>query len=723
VTGIGKRMIFSDKPEWKNFRRAIHFVQNTMLTKNNIIISILFISIAMLHIFVYWNNYPGLSGDDFFRALMTYEWSESHFTFSKSFGQFSLFWFPAHFWMAGTFYHLIESLNLSLKLLSLIFGFLEITFLFYLTKTIFDKSTATISIFLVGFLPFQIWLNLSMTSMTIYLSAICGGCLFLYKWIENKSLSNLILSSFFFLFSTMLRPEGWIFTSLYTATVIIFLIFFLIKDKYSYFILINFIVILTIPYFFIYSWLFYNYAEFGDCLYFLKANKISIQGILEFSKYKSFFLGFQFPFLLFITSPLLNIIAIIGVLGCFKKFKSNQRKFLYFIIAHLFILIAGFLLGPGTVAAPQRYAMSTLLLLIPYAAFGINTLLKHKHGRVIFFSICITYLLLGITKSFMFSTNYLDAIEAGKYIKKSYANHFFTPNERICTDYALRKIAKIPFKDQKDYFIQASVHAAVATYSGKPRNFLLNILKMDDSRDSIRKKKTDLPKKIIIMHDNIYSKLKKYNASIIILSDRDLIKLIPDSYKPIKIVGQYLIFSNTKDEFIYNNEEINSVKESFTPLNLSLNKSTTLIGYRYDGLLFKTAMSFLWKIEKLSDINGCEMQISLSNINNPKIHKKITIKPITNWLCNDAYSKGLYVIEKIPISLPVDFPGGKYSISLSLIDNADFKIQSNQKNVSKVTKLKLKSMELIHSKRKILLDAIKNRSIDLKILAMTLLII
>lgn len=692
-----------------------------MLSKNNIIIFVLFIIIGLLHFFVYSSNYPGLSGDDFFRALMTYEWSESHFTFTDEFGQYSLMWFPAHFWIAGSLFYLLGNLYLSLTVLSLFFGFLQITFLYYLTKTIFDRSTAIISIFFIGFLPFQIWLNLSMTAMTIYLFSISAGCLFFYKWMESFKLVNLILSSLFFLFSTMLRPEGWVLTLLFTFAVITLITYSTMtkrinKEKY-----VSIIIVLTIPYLFIFSWLLYNYIEFGDFLYFLKANKIFVTKIFAFSQYRSFFLGLQIPAFLFFTSPLLTTIIIVSILAYYKKLRYNQRLFLYFIIAQFLFLIGSFLSGAGTVAAPQRYAMGTLLLLIPYAAFGIDTLLKHKYGQFIFFFVCFTYLMIGITKSFMFSDIYLDAIETGKFINKNYENHFLLPDERICTDYTFRKITEIPFTDQKDYFIQASAHAAITVYSSKPKNFVLNILKMDDRRSFILRK-SGFPKKAIDPK-SLSSELKKYNISKIILSDRNLIKMIPDSFEPLKIIGQYVIFSNTKDQFIYNNRKINSIKESFVPLNLNLNKSTTLIGYRYDGLVFKSAVSLLWKIENVSEIIDCEVQIILTNINDPKIEKIISIKPIINWLCNNTISKGPFVVEKIPISLPSGFPGGKYEITLSLINNKYTKIQSNQKNLYPANKIKLEIMEIIPSKRQMLLDAIIFRDFDLIILAKTLLII
>mgnify|MGYP001561287439 FL=1 len=252
---------------------------------------LLLTSYFIFQMLVYKSGFSGVSGDDFFRALMTYEWRESPYLVSSSFGLISVLWFPTHFWITGLIYSLTNNLVISLTGVSILFSLIGLFILFHLAKTLFNRQTGYITILLAGFLPWQIWLGISMTEMTMYFSSILAGFMFFIKWQKDRKPYQLFLSSISFLLATMFRPEGWIFAGLFSAYLAIFFIrnrMHLSKRGYV-------IVSMIIPCLFILSWITYNFTEFGSPVYFLQINKTAVQNQLQLDAVTSYINGLK-PF-------------------------------------------------------------------------------------------------------------------------------------------------------------------------------------------------------------------------------------------------------------------------------------------------------------------------------------------------------------------------------------------------------------------------------------------
>ena len=276
----------------------------------------------IFQVFVYKSGFPGASGDDFFRALMTYEWRESPYLVSSSFGLISVLWFPTHFWITGLIYSLTNNLVISLTGVSILFSLVGLFILFHLAKTLFNRQTGYITILLAGFLPWQVWLGISMTEMTMYFSSILAGFMFFIKWQKDRKPYQLFLSSISFLLATMFRPEGWIFAGLFSAYLAIFFIrnrMHLSKRGYV-------IVSMIIPCLFILSWITYNFTEFGSPVYFLQINKTAVQNQLQLDAVTSYINGLKPFFLMLIVSPVLFLLTILSLVICFCSLKKNRKR-------------------------------------------------------------------------------------------------------------------------------------------------------------------------------------------------------------------------------------------------------------------------------------------------------------------------------------------------------------------------------------------------------------
>ena len=437
-----------------------------------VLLLILLAAQSALQTLVYQSGFPGLSGDDFFRALMAYEWSESPFLVSQSFQYCSIHWFPTHFWITGMIAQVTKDLVFSLKIVSIFFHFIELLVLFQLAKHLFNRSTAYISVLFVGFLPWQIWVSVSMTEMTMYFTCLLGAFFFFVKWQKERRTSNLLGAALLFLSTTMFRPEGWMFAVLFSA----YLLIFLIQYRQTSLGKVSVIISMILPSLFILLWLAYNYKEYGSPFYFLTTLHSVVQNHLDLRSVPFWTKGLQFPFLMFIVSPLLFICLLAGLAAHYRSLIKIQRNYLWFILAQLALLMSAALFGLGTTAAPQRYVLIDVILLTPFAAYGLSHLWQKKYGNLFVILILFLYVGVSLVKSLSFSTQYKDIAKVGQYLKEGFESGFIAPSDQISSELAFRRITGQLLATQQDFLIQTSAHAALAVYSGRPRNFLFNIL-------------------------------------------------------------------------------------------------------------------------------------------------------------------------------------------------------------------------------------------------------
>lgn len=671
---------------------------------------------------VYKSGFAGASGDDFFRALVTYEWRESPFLVSSAFGTISVLWFPAHFWITGLIYKLSDNLVFSLTSLSILSSLVESFLLFHLSKTLFNKRTGYISILIVSFLPWQVWLGISMTEMPFYYTSIVGAFLFFVKWLKENKSSCLVIASFFFLLSTMLRPEGWIFAALFS----IFLAIYFLRHYKQLSDLGHVIVSMIIPCFFVLFWLTHNFREFGNPFYFLQFSKHITQNHLNLYALSSWLKGLQYPFLMFIVSPSLFLLIILSLIFGYRDLKNIQRTYLFLILSQLAIMIIASIYGAGTKAVPQRYVLVNVILLVPFAAHLLSRFQQQKEGCMLVGFILLIFIGVNGYKSFSPPSYYKDTVKVGKYLKKSFKSGMISNLDQISSELAFRRITGNLFVTEKERLMLLSSHAALEVHSGKPKNFLFDVLQLPKNQIFQKTHSTtddtgaDFTS---INHFQTSAKLKEMRVKKIILQNRELMDWIPPDFHLEKKINNYAIFShNSPVQFLPENEPID---KGIKFIDKSMAKGIRLRAYAYKGGIFPDTLSLLLELdEQYYNDNTYKIKMKFSYLRNPEKKFERIITPIFHWYKIETLSESLLVKDDISLLLPPSMPSGDYSLKISLVEQAPDHLCSMGKIENWHDKeIALLPLTLVSSKREVLMDFLKSRHINWKLLAKTLLIL
>jgi hypothetical protein len=595
--------------------------------------------------------------------------------------------------------------------------------LFHLAKMLFNRNAGYISILLIGFLPWQVWLGISMTESTMYFASILGAFFYFIKWQKENKVSFLLGASIFFLFSTMFRPEGWIFAALFST----YLIFFFIKHYRSLKIKSIIILAIIIPNIFALLWLINNYIEFGNPIYFLQAQRLGIQKnidryaiswLIEAKKWH--IIGIKNIFLMFIISPILFFLITAGTIFRFRNLKNFQRNCVLFTLAQLVILT---LTSATTESAPQRYVLINVILLSPFAANMLNNALQKRRCYKFIISILVIFVMINWVKSFYFPTHYDDAVKTGKYLKEQFRLGLITNSEQICSEFAYRFISGKLSNNYKDLILQSSAHGALAAYSGKPGNFMFNILHLPETHKITENQGV----KDINNFNNIYtinSKLKKMQVKKIILESRELAGFIPHNFYLEKIIGKYIIFSSNELEKRFP-EYKHEIDRKMKMINKSISKKVNIKGYKYEGFIFPHTLSILWELNKeVSIMKPHKLKITFSNLLEPKIKFERILKPIFYWYKIDSISNSFFVRDNIPLYLPPGMPSGDYSVKISFAEHnpANFKTKVLKNGLSQM-EIYISNVTLISSRRDVLADFLRSRNRDWKLLVKTLIVL
>jgi hypothetical protein len=553
-----------------------------------------------------------------------------------------------------------------------------------------------------------------MTEMTMYFTCILGAFFFFIKWQEGKGTYDLLRAALLFLFSTMFRPEAWMFAFLFSA----YLLIFLIQNRRTPFSRFPIIVSMILPSLFILFWFAHNFREFGDPFYFLTTAKSIVQDNLNLHSVPFWIRGLQLPFLMFVVSPFLLVCILIGLVVCYRSLTKIQRDFLWFVLAQFALMVLATLYGLGTTAAPQRYVLISMILLTPFAAHWLSYLWQRKYAKVLVILFLFAYIGIGFVKSLSYPTQYQDIAKVGKYLKENSESGIVSPAEQICSELVFRLISGQLLTRQLDFLIQSSDHAALAAFSGRPRNFLFNILQIREKEmleDRPSANEDGGSENIPLNRSIIASKLKEMQIAKIVLRDRGLMDGIPDNFHLEKTIGKYAIFSSNLDVLpLPSNKPVVNKRMHF--LNENLGKGITLSGYRYKGNILPDSLSLLWKLdEKYDAISDYKVKIVFTSLKNPEKKFRIIVSPIFQWYKMDRLSDSASIEDNVPLFLPLDMPNSEYSLKVSLVEQTADTSPFKKERLSE-KELTLAPLLLISSKREALGDVFKGEGLNWKAL-------
>lgn len=668
--------------------------------------------VAAFYSLVFAAGFRVSSGDDFFRALMTYEFRQVPYLISDAFGDCSLLWFPTHFWITGSLFHLTGQLIASLRIVSVLCGIGALFVLFLLATELFSQRAGYLSVLLAATLPWQVWLSLSLAETTLYISCVLCAFLFLVKWKKTSRSSHVLLSALFFLLSSMFRPEGWVFSALFCLYLCTHLLSIRhCKDGRGALFGAMIIAIL-----FILFWTGYNVMKFGDPLYFLHSNVETIQEQTDYADIAMWARGLQYVFLMFVVSPLLFII--IGLGGLFDL-RNHRRNWYYIalVLGELIVMTVIALLGAGTSAAPQRYVMINILLLTPFAAGLLERLWQTKQGLVVALSIIGAVTVMHVTKCFLYSDLFTDTVAVGQRLKRHFDSGKISPDSQICSELIFRRVLGIPVDHHQRFILLSSAHAGLAAYSEHPRNFVLNVLQLTPRKLYEHSMFVDLSSEGHPSKDELGRWLIKNRISHIVLRDRGLMGAVPETYRLKEVVGTYAIFGERKLGMADLQERTGSQYRHSAEGRI-MGTGVVLQDHRYEGRVFPRSLQLLWRMNADFKPDRHRIRMRFKKLDDPRVFFERHLTPLLRFCKTPALAQIQTIKDQVPLELDPDMPSGKYVPTLVLQERSDGSGAFQDSG-----KIILPPVTLISSKRGILLNFLKGHDISITLLLKTILVL
>ncbi len=671
----------------------------------------LLVFVAAIQFGINTAGFSEVSGDAFFRALMAYEWRNDPFFISRDFGPFSLFWFPAYFWLTGSLYWLTDDLVFSLKFISLASSMFGLLALYGITRQLADKRAAIIATFLVGITPFHLWLSISMAETSVYLLFVLLAFLCINRWFLRRQFTCLFGAAIFVLCASMLRPEGWVLAVLFSAYV--GYLFAFGKTEVSRSLL---LITALLPLSFMGVWFTDNWIQHGNPLHFMHLQKDAANLDQRFSMASHWHKALQLPFFILLSSPLLALAVFWAMLSKGRSLSAKIWTYLAFVFVYIAFLALLFMSGMGTTAAPQRYGLVPLVLLTPLAGILLSAGLRGGHvkkiGAVLFL---LAYSVVQIVKVYDFPVTYQDATAAGSYLKLSGEASPDTKFRRIATEFELRMlVGTMPYND-RNYAVLSAEHRALAASSERPGDFLTNplqIYKRGPNPGADRRSLNDLSNS-----GELQRALEKNLIDTVVVRDRQLMGLLPPAYKLHKTFGRYSILSLHGE-----NASATNVQEAITKQGAYLAPGIKLIRPNYIGSLFPVTLAFQWSLDTPVD-TICPYRIHLKATHEVSSADSVIshYRPIFCWYGDTELNAGKVIEERLPLDLPKGFTAGNYNISIALVPvkNGDTTLMPDTHEL--VSWHELPDVQLVHTKRSAIMGYVSDRKTDFLLLLRVLL--
>ncbi len=660
-------------------------------------LNLLLAAAAALALAVLAGGFAAASGDDFFRAVVTRQWSQAPSVHAGSLYAISVLWLPLHFWAAGSLYLLTHQLVLSLTAISLVSFIACLAALYHLTRLFFGERAGLVAVLLAAVLPAHVWLAVSMAEMTWYYAAVTGGCLWFARWQRGGRAAHLLAASACFLLTTMLRPEGWVFAVLFSACVAWDT---LIRREPGRGLAARFAAV-VLPGVFIIFWLVRNWVDYGDALYFLHYSKGITQAHVNIRALSPAVKALEYPFFMFIASPILFLLTAAGVVALRRHADRAMVRHAVFALAQLAAMSLAGMYGAGTKALPQRYVLANVILLTPFAAALLVRWWERGRWRWLAAAVLAAHTAVCGVKAFQSPPLYREIVRAGKAIGAS--RPAGTPDARICSELAFRKLAGLRLPAEKDFLILASAHVALMVYAGDPDAVLFDTAILAEKPQLIRPDAGPAETSRERMDDL----LREHGVGWIVLESREAMALVPPAFRLARMVGSTAVFARgvvAAPAF-----ESGNVDAVMRPLDLSAAPGIRLTGAGVSSRLAPRVLSLCWQADPGAAV-GREWVLRMSFVKAGRRTAERSfereVPPVLNWVSSGR------VIDNVPLTLPSGFPPGAYAPTIWL-QGADGGAAGER--------VELPPVAIVSSKREVLVDFLTGRSRDWRLLARTLL--
>jgi len=648
------------------------------------------------------NGFVAVSGDDFFRSLIAYEWSKQPFICATSLGPASVLWMPLHFWIVGALLKILKEVWLVPILVNLFFSLGTIVVLFTLVRDLFGIRAAFISAIAAGFIPWHVWLSISGIATCIFQFSIMVGLLFVVKIEKSEILrpGYVFLSAAAFTFSTMLRPEGWLFSVVF----VFYLCWKLMtehRDRRNWYILPNAMLLTSV---FMIYWLYFNYANYGDALHFMKLSKVNY--LEEAGTLDSFSVRlFKYPALMFIVSPSICLLAFVALFYFAKGWirEKHIKSYVLFVLLGLALLVAASVFGSGTRSTPQRYVVLYVLLLTPFAGEILAQIYSFVKWRKIVVACIVGYCFVNVCFSYAYPRGYMDEAEVGRFLKDAWKRGSLSNSDLVCTERSFRIYAGIPYGTYLERMYSLTKRWAIQVLSNHPDNFVFGI--MEDN-------------KLVADVDNkkIQEYFQKSRIRLIIVNSEDSVKRIPQKFRFCGTIGGYVLFS---DQSLFPDQKFNNENIVVSELNCRFNNDIALLGYSLDKSLLPRYATLFMKTLKPTNknysivveyVDPIAKQVKFSTTMLPRFGAYNTSK----WRADEVIEQRIYFSDVANIV------SGKYVMRLSLLGFSHNQITEDE-DLRGGRKIEIGPFAMILSKREVIKSFLKGNKVDASILGRVLL--
>jgi 4-amino-4-deoxy-L-arabinose transferase-like glycosyltransferase len=394
-------------------------------------IAVLTVGRAFLQKGLYQQGFVSVSADEFARSLRALAWSK-HLQINLPVDLMSSPWPPFEMYLNGFAIRILGDAFIAPRITVFIASCLLLISFFLLVQQLWDNwLVAALATLIVATQPWFIWLSATPMLEMYFLACFIGGLYFLMFWLQKRDGLGWLFAGLLFFLASGFHVQSW--AQINIINLLTLLIGFRFIKERQYIHLGQLALFWLIGNGFILFWGLAEYKTTGQ-LFGILANHS------EYSRW--FYDGydvsvgeklFYFPSIVGRVIPVwLWLSSGIGLSFVIVE-RRNYWRLLPLVIGLFTLTLASIFnltAGPPS-AAPDRYALFYLLLIVPYAAYGFTQLLtigwrwtEQLHKRrlaygwtVILGSLLTVMLLQGIAAAQHFPSGMArDTLETGRYL-------------------------------------------------------------------------------------------------------------------------------------------------------------------------------------------------------------------------------------------------------------------------------------------------------------------
>jgi hypothetical protein len=363
---LGLWMLSMRHADWKVITRPRDWLS---CLKERHIVTVLIVAKALIAVWICQQGFLFLTSDDFCRIDVAYRWSDRPF-----FATWDHVWLAGQFYIQGSLIRLINDPLVSARLSALLFSVLCALVFFRLTRAVFDRRTAYLSLAFLAVLPYPTWLSVSGHPNPFFMTFGLLGTLLL---VTSRGRSAYLLgAAISFCAASTFRYEGLLLGAVFGIWNVGLVL--LDRRRWTAKAITAHLLLVLIPFAYIAAWSVSCYQVFGDGFKFFRTvHGFAPKGIAEQGTmarllwYPRVLWGGTFdPDVENHLSPAIFILGVAGIPFALASWKGKRgiiARYTFVVLVNFGFLVWSAVRGSGNVMA-QRVVVLSQVFLVPFAA-------------------------------------------------------------------------------------------------------------------------------------------------------------------------------------------------------------------------------------------------------------------------------------------------------------------------------------------------------------------